>query len=110
MRQKTKKYQNQESTDKKINLFFQSISHLPRWVHLVQKTRAKNSHAWAPLKGTVYSSLCVNYDRNELVVKNLVGLGNIAWMDLPYLFVWESGDGVRDYGGRGQGTVPSSSK
>jgi hypothetical protein len=37
-------------------------------------------------------------------------LGNIAWMDLPYLFVWESGDGVRDNRGRGQGTVPSSSK
>jgi hypothetical protein len=62
------------------------------------------------LKDTVYSSLCVNYDRRELVVKNLVGLGNIAWMDLPYLFVWESGDGVRDNRGRGQGTVPSSSK
>jgi hypothetical protein len=37
MRQKTKNYQNQEPTDKK-------------WVYLVQKTQAKNSHAWAPLK------------------------------------------------------------
>ncbi len=45
----TVNYQNQESTDK--NQFFpQSPSHLPRWVHLVQKTRAKNSHAWAPLR------------------------------------------------------------
>ncbi len=25
-------------------------SPLPRWVRLVQKTRAKNSHAWAPLR------------------------------------------------------------
>jgi hypothetical protein len=50
MRQKTKNYQNQESTDKKIKFFPQSLGHLPRWVHLVQKTRAKNSHAWAPLR------------------------------------------------------------
>jgi hypothetical protein len=49
MRQKTKKYQNQESTDKKIKFLSQSLSYLPRWVYLVQKTRAKNSHAWAPL-------------------------------------------------------------
>jgi hypothetical protein len=36
---------------KKIKKFSQSLSYryLPRWVHLVQKTRAKNSHAWAPL-------------------------------------------------------------
>jgi hypothetical protein len=27
-----------------------------------------------------------------------------------YLFVWESGDGVRDNGGRGESTVPSSSE
>jgi len=50
MRQKTKNYQNQEPTDKKIKFFSQFLSHLPRWVHLVQKTRAKNSHAWAPLR------------------------------------------------------------
>jgi hypothetical protein len=29
--------------------FYQSPSRLPRWVHEVRKTRAKNSHAWAPL-------------------------------------------------------------
>ncbi len=50
MRQKTKNYQNQGSTDKKFDFFPQSLSHIPRWVHLVQKTRAKNSHAWAPLR------------------------------------------------------------
>ncbi len=49
MRQKTKNYQNQGSTDKNFDFFPQSLSHIPRWVHLVQKTRAKNSHAWAPL-------------------------------------------------------------
>jgi hypothetical protein len=49
VRQKTKNYQNQGSTDKKFDFFPQSLSHIPRWVHLVQKTRAKNSHAWAPL-------------------------------------------------------------
>jgi hypothetical protein len=52
LRQKTKNYQNQEPTDKKIKFFPQFLSHLPRWVHLVQKTRAKNSHAWAPLNNT----------------------------------------------------------
>jgi hypothetical protein len=50
MRQKTKNHQNQGSIDKKFDFFPQSLSHLPIWVHLVQKTRAKNSHAWAPLK------------------------------------------------------------
>jgi hypothetical protein len=34
------------------NVFFlvQSISRLSRWVRLVQKTQAKTSHTWAPLK------------------------------------------------------------
>ncbi len=27
----------------------QSLRLIPRWVRLVQKTRSKNSHAWAPL-------------------------------------------------------------
>jgi hypothetical protein len=53
MRQKTKNRQNQGSIDKKFDFFHQSLSHIPRWVHLVQKTRAKNSHAWAPLMCTV---------------------------------------------------------
>ncbi len=30
--------------------FYQSPSRFPRWVHVVRKTRAKNSHAWAPLR------------------------------------------------------------
>jgi hypothetical protein len=51
MRQKTKNHQNQGSIDKKFDFFPQSLSLIPRWVHLMQKTRAKNSHAWAPLKG-----------------------------------------------------------
>ncbi len=47
MRQKTINLRNQGSFDK---IFFpQSLSCIPRWVRLVQKTRAKNSHAWAPL-------------------------------------------------------------
>jgi hypothetical protein len=49
MRQKTKNHQNQGSIDKKFDFFPQSLSHIPRWVHLVPKTRAKKSHAWAPL-------------------------------------------------------------
>jgi hypothetical protein len=49
MQQKTKNHQSQGSVDKKFDFFPQSLSHIPRWVLLVQKTRAKNSHAWAPL-------------------------------------------------------------
>ncbi len=49
MRQKTKNHQNQGSIDRKFDFFPQSLTHIPRWVHLVQKTRAKNSDAWAPL-------------------------------------------------------------
>jgi hypothetical protein len=50
MRQKTQNHRNQGSIDKKIRFFLQSLRHIPRWVRLVQKTRSKNSHAWAPLR------------------------------------------------------------
>jgi hypothetical protein len=50
MRQKTINLRNQGSFDKKFDFFPQTLSHIPRWVRLVQKTRAKNSHAWAPLR------------------------------------------------------------
>ena len=49
MRQKTINLRNQGSFDKKIDFFSQTLSHIPRWVCLEQKTQAKNSHAWAPL-------------------------------------------------------------
>jgi hypothetical protein len=49
MRQKTIHLRNQGSFDKKFDFFPQTLSPIPRWVRLVQKTRAKNSHAWAPL-------------------------------------------------------------
>jgi hypothetical protein len=49
MRQKTINLRNQGSFDKKFDFFSQILSHIPRWVRLVQKTRAKNSHAWALL-------------------------------------------------------------
>jgi len=50
MRQKTKNDRNQGSNAKKNFFLVLFPSPLPRWVRLVQKTRAKNSHAWAPLK------------------------------------------------------------
>ncbi len=50
MRQKTQNHQNQGLIDKKIRFFLQSLCHIPRWDGLVQKTRWKNSHAWAPLR------------------------------------------------------------
>jgi hypothetical protein len=49
MQQKTKKHQNKEPIDKKW-IFCSSPQVTYRWVHLVQKTPAKNSHAWAPLR------------------------------------------------------------
>jgi hypothetical protein len=50
MRQKTKNYRIKGSNAKFFFLFFNFPSHIPIWVWFVQKTRAKNSHAWAPLK------------------------------------------------------------
>jgi hypothetical protein len=63
MRQKTKNHQNQGSIDKKFDFFHQSPTHIPRWVHLVQKTRAKNSHAWAPLM------YCVGYRSSKRLIQ-----------------------------------------
>ncbi len=50
MRQRTKNHRNQGSIDKKIRFFSKSLRHMSRWVRFVQKTRSKNSHAWAPLR------------------------------------------------------------
>ncbi len=49
MRQKTKNNRNQGSNAKKKFFWVLFPSPLPRWVRLVQKTQAKNSHAGAPL-------------------------------------------------------------
>jgi hypothetical protein len=50
MRQKTKNYRIKGSNAKIFLKFFYFPSHIPIWVWFVQKTRAKNSHAWAPLR------------------------------------------------------------
>ena len=50
MRQKTKNYRIRGSNAQKFFYLFYFPSHIPIWVWFVQKTRAKNSHAWAPLK------------------------------------------------------------
>jgi hypothetical protein len=65
MRQKTKNHHNRGLIDKKFDFFPQSLTHIPRWVHLVQKTRAKNSHAWAPLTETVYCAVCVVFSSQQ---------------------------------------------
>jgi hypothetical protein len=71
IRQKTKNHQNQGSIYKKIRFFPQSLSHIPKWVHLVQKTRAKNSHAWAPL---------MSFDAIwHPVLSGLVSPGRVSW-------------------------------
>jgi hypothetical protein len=54
MRQKTINLRNQGSFDKKLDFFPQTLSHIPRWFRLEQKTRAKNSHALAPLNPAVW--------------------------------------------------------
>jgi hypothetical protein len=51
MRQKAINLRNQGSFDKKFDFFPQTLSHIPKWVRLVQKKRAKNSHAWAQALG-----------------------------------------------------------
>jgi hypothetical protein len=61
MRKKTINFLNQGSFDKKIDFFPQTLSHIPRWVHLEQKTRAKNSHAWAPLIRLLIHVIRLNY-------------------------------------------------
>jgi hypothetical protein len=50
MQQKTKNNRNQGSNAKKNFLGVLFLSPLPKWVRLVQKMRAKNSHAWPLLK------------------------------------------------------------
>jgi hypothetical protein len=59
MRQKTKNDRNQGSNAKKTFFLVLCSSPLPRWVRLVQKTRAKHSHAWAPLK--VIEGIILNF-------------------------------------------------
>ncbi len=56
---KPKNIKIRDQSIKKFDFFPQSLTHIPRWVHLhvVQKTRAKNSHAWAPLKICVFAAL-----------------------------------------------------
>jgi hypothetical protein len=55
MQQKTKNHRKQGSNDNKMFYLDQSPSRLPRWVHVVQKMRAKISHAWAPLNFEEFS-------------------------------------------------------
>jgi hypothetical protein len=62
MRQKTQNIRDQGSYDKKIDFLVQSLSHIPRWVRLVQKTRAKNSHAWAPLTNSRNSAVVCDFE------------------------------------------------
>jgi hypothetical protein len=69
MRQKTKNDRNQGSNAKK-KFFVLFPSPLPRWVRLVQKTRAKNSHAWAPLK----------VPKREIFVTELFILSDPIWV------------------------------
>ncbi len=51
MLQKTKNHQNQGSIDKKFDFFHQSLSHIPRWVHLVQKNESKKFSRLGTFKG-----------------------------------------------------------
>jgi hypothetical protein len=70
MQQKTKNHQNQGSIDKKFDFFPQSLSHITRWVHLVQKTQEEYSHAWAPLTSVPYIPLSFNLCPYHLILSS----------------------------------------
>jgi hypothetical protein len=70
MRQKTKNYRIRGSNAQKIFFLFYFPSHIPIWVWFVQKTRAKNSHAWAPLK----------VPKREIFVTELIILSHPIWI------------------------------
>ncbi len=80
MRQKTKNHQNQGSIDKKCDFFPQSLSHIHSWVHLVQKTQAKNSHAWAPLNNIQADRECLKVPKREIFVTELFILSDPIWV------------------------------
>ncbi len=72
MRQKTKNYRIRGSNAQQIFFKFYFPSHIPIWVWSVQKTQAKNSHAWAPL---------TKHDRDPLF-----GHGNTFDRGLPVVY------------------------
>jgi hypothetical protein len=86
MWQKTINLRNQGSFDKKFDFFSQTLSHIPRWVRLVQKTRVKNSHAWAPLRlGCLASRSVKNLGLQEgLNSPTLLRLGCLASRSLIF--------------------------
>ena len=67
MRQKTKNYRIRGSNAQKIFFLFYFPSHIPIWVWFVQKTRAKNSHAWAPL-----STILSQVGHSQLIASSLL--------------------------------------
>jgi hypothetical protein len=67
MQQKTINLRNQGWFDKKFDFFPKTLSPIPRWVRLVQKTRAKNSHAWAPLRLLPTDHFQINWDNDDEV-------------------------------------------
>jgi hypothetical protein len=96
MRQKTKNDRNQGSNAKQIFLLVLFPSPLPRWVRLVQKTRAKNSHAWAPLRFKAFSP----------VVR--IGTPPPPHPQGRFTHLWLGGGGYTLACGRGDGGGPNS--
>ena len=74
MRQKTKNYRIKGSNAQNFFLFFYFPRHIPIWVWFVQKTWAKNSHAWAPLS-TCNSLASKNWEPNS----DLLGRNRVTW-------------------------------
>ncbi len=84
---KIQNHRNQGSIAKKIRFFLQSLRHIPRWVRLVQKTRSKNSHAWAPLK----EDDRINMAGVTVIETALVGVlmfGFVCWEYFRMGFLW----------------------
>ncbi len=79
MRQKTKNYRIRGSNAQKNVFLFYFPSHIPIWVWFVQKTQAKNSHAWAPLKNLKIEAKrsklilnCESSEANVFIAKNQI--------------------------------------
>jgi hypothetical protein len=73
MRQKTKNHQNQGPVDKK-SILFHSLSQITQMGSLSAKTRAKNSHAWAPLKIIFFFTNSESVDVNSSLQRVLTDL------------------------------------
>ncbi len=75
MRQKTKNHQNLGLIDRKVDIFFQSLSQTGG--SLSVKNPSEKSHAWAPLTYAVNNTVPVTTNVNVLLVLTLNSVLNV---------------------------------